>query len=176
MRVFLAVDLSEPIREAVAEAIAIERASVRATWVRAENLHLTLVFIGETVEEKIPEILSACTEVASRHRAFRLSIEGAGTFGGRFPRVLWLGVAGQLSPLETLAVELSAKLEIVSNHAEYRPHLTLARAKPLKGDEALADAAERLSHRTYGSWRVKEFKLYQSAGGRYRPLATIGLG
>ena len=175
MRLFLAVDLSEPVRARVAEAIAAERAVVKAKWARAESLHLTLVFIGELEPERLPEIIARSTLVAARQHTFQLMLEGAGTFGpAPHPRVLWLGVTGP--SVHSLAAELTQALDVVSEHAEYHPHLTLARSAAMKGDKALAQIAHRLEGKQFGSWRVQQFTLYETVGGRYRPLATIGLG
>jgi 2'-5' RNA ligase len=177
MRLFLALDPSEPVRARVAEAIDHERASVDAKWARTDGLHLTLIFFGEQPPTHLPDLVAASTRVAAAHAPFRLTIEGAGTFGSpKLPRVLWLGVTGALDPLQALVADLEAALGIVSEHSEYRPHLTLARAQTPRGDPMLNELAKRLSRKSFGSWNAEHFTLYESAGGRYRPLATLCLG
>ncbi len=176
MRVFFALDLDEPVRARAAELIEREKATVDARWVRPDALHLTVVFFGDTPPAKVPELGAAARAVAARHPGFRLELAGAGTFGpDRLPRVLWLGVEGVLAPLQALQKELTVALGVVSEHAEYRPHLTLARSTVKHGDPLLDEVAKRQSNKRFGEWSVDHLTLYESAGGRYRVLEKLGL-
>lgn len=177
MRLFVALDISEEVRARVGEAVAREAAKVDAKWARVEGLHLTLVFFGSTPPEKLSEIVAGSTRVAARHPPLTLAIEGAGTFGSaQRPRVLWLGITGQLDPLQALVADLEKELGVVTDHPEYRPHLTLGRSVHKHGDPMLNEVAQRLERKSFGSWQVKHLTVYESAGGRYRPLATLALG
>ncbi len=171
-RLFIALDISDEVRARVAEAVIRERASVDAKWARPEGLHLTLVFFGPTPLEKIGELVATSTSVAARHRPLRLEIAGAGTFD---TRVLWLGVGGELQPLQALAADLGRALGVVSDHPEYRPHLTLARSLQRSGDPMLTQVARRLERKSFGAFGVKQLTLYESVGGAYRALAAIPL-
>jgi 2'-5' RNA ligase len=176
VRLFIALDVSEQVRARVAEAVTREQATVDAKWARTEGLHITVVFFGDVKPEKLPEIISTTTRVAARHAKLALEIKGAGTFSGKSPRVLWLGVAGEGDALTALAIELGKELGVVSEHPDYTPHLTLARAMHVKGDPMLNEVARRLERKKFGSWEVDHLTVYESAGGRYRPLAVIPLG
>lgn len=176
MRLFIALDVSEEVRARVAEAVARERAIVDAKWSAPEGLHLTLVFFGELKPEKLEGIIATTTGVAARHGRLALQIAGAGTFSGKTPRVLWLGVAGAVQPLAVLAAELGAGLGVVSDHPEFTPHLTLARSVPNSGDPMLNEVAKRLDRQKFGAWEAAHLTVYETAGGRYRALATIPLG
>ena len=174
MRLFIALDLSEEIRARVAEAVERERARVDAKWARPEKLHLTLVFFGSRPPEKLGEIVAGARRVAATQPELRLGIEGAGTFGPpRRPRVLWLGLTGQVGPLLALVARLEQELGVVSDRPEHRPHLTLGRALRSRGDPLLLEVAGRLERTRFGEWSVDHLTVYESAGGRYRPLATI---
>ena len=176
MRLFIGVDIAEPVQARVAEVIARESAKVDARWVRAESLHLTLIFFGELADSKLPQIAAASRLVASRHNRFGLALSGSGTFGPvDHPRVLWLDVGGSLEPLQALVADLEDALAVVSEYPEFRPHLTLARSSLQNGDPLLGAIAKKLARKSFGSWDVDHFTLYQSAGGRYRPLETLTL-
>lgn len=173
MRLFIALDVSEEVRARVAEAVAHEKELVDAKWVRTEGLHVTLVFFGEMPAEKLKEIVATTTRVAREHTKLEVEIKGAGTFVGKSPRVLWLAVTGELKPLAT---QLGTALGVVSEHAEYTPHLTIARSMQPRGDPMLNEVAKRLDRKKFGTWEVDHLTVYETAGGRYRPLATIALG
>ena len=176
MRLFIAFDVSEEARGRVAEAVAREKEKVDAKWVRTDGLHITLVFFGELKPDRLPEIVDAATKMAKQHGPLALCLEGAGTFSGKSPRVLWLGVGGDVKPLAQMAAQLGEALGIVSDHPHYTPHLTLARSVPKSGDPMLNEVARRLEHKKFGAWEVDHLTVYETAGGRYRPLATIRLG
>jgi RNA 2',3'-cyclic 3'-phosphodiesterase len=176
VRLFIALDVSEEVRARVAEAVTRERSTVDAKWARTEGLHITLVFFGELEADRLGEIVATTTRIASRFEKLSLEIKGAGTFAGKKPRVLWLGVTGEVKPLAALATELGAALGVVSEHPDFTPHLTLARSIPQRGDPMLNEVAERLARKKFGKWDVEHLTVYESAGGRYRPLATIRLG
>ena len=176
MRLFIAVDISEEVRARVAEAVARAQTTVDAKWVRPEGMHLTLVFFGEQQPERLPEIVAAATRIAAGQAPLQLQIKGAGTFTGKSPRILWLGVEGAVKPLGVMAARLGEELGIVSDHAEYTPHLTLARSQRRRGDPMLSEVATRLGRTEFGSWEVDHLTVYESAGGRYKVLATVPLG
>lgn len=175
MRLFVALDLIEAVRARVAAAVERERGKLDARWVPPGNLHLTLVFLGETESTKVPELVSTCQAVAARYPRLTLALEGAGTFGSpTHPRVLWLGVGGAVSPLQTLVAELERGLEVPSERP-WQAHLTLARARSFRGEPKLLDIAERLKAEQLGRWEVDHLTLYESAGGKYRALGTAPL-
>jgi len=169
VRLFVAADVSEEVRAAIP--LGKEDAF---KWARREGLHLTLVFLGETTDAREAEVKTLCAEVAKKHRAFSLALEGAGTFGSP-PKVLWLGITGDVEPLKALRAELSTALNVKDEHPDYAPHLTLARAKHRHGDRALDAVAQSLRPTRLGPFRVGELVLYQSAGGRYVVRARFPL-
>jgi 2'-5' RNA ligase len=149
-----------------------------ARWQPAENLHLTLRFIGEVDEataNDIDDVLSGL-----RVGAFELRLQGAGEFGGRDAHSLWIGVAPN-EPLMRLAAKIESALQRMGLEAEtrkYTPHVTLARlrdAPALKVREFLA------AHSLFdsGPFPVRSFGLYsshQSSGGSlYRAERTYAL-
>lgn len=173
-RLFIAVDLGAAVHDRVARAIGMARlAAPRARWVPAEGVHLTLVFLGTVAADRVPVIAAALGRVAARHRPLELSVRGAGTFGrSSSPRVLWLGVDGEVRALAALQRDVVGELEPIGFPREDRaftPHLTLARAREERGDASLATAAERLAAFDAGAARVASVRLIQSHLGSGAP-------
>ncbi|MGH7322301.1 MAG: RNA 2',3'-cyclic phosphodiesterase, partial [Candidatus Rokuibacteriota bacterium] len=164
LRLFVAVELPEDVKQALREAIAtLKRAGIDdgLRWARLEGIHLTLKFLGATPPAKVPAIATALRDALAGATPFELRPEGLGTFhGGRNPhftrkfpreaypstlRVLWVGVSGDTDRLADLAARIETALEPHGVEREKRPfsaHLTLARVR----DEADRATRERLSH------------------------------
>jgi 2'-5' RNA ligase len=135
-RVFCAIELPAEIRERVATHARQLRAAVtntHASWPRAENLHLTLKFLGEIAQSSVEALSLAANHAAQRSESFILTIAGAGSFPPRgAPRVLWLGVADSSGALAQLQSHLEEECESAGFKREertFRPHLTLARIR-----------------------------------------------
>jgi len=170
MSVFLAVDLDDAVRARVTEMTTSVAARFPAKWLPPEKLHVTVLFLGE-----LRPAFESVDAIAAQVAPFELQISGAGTFvTARAPSVLWLGVAGELSALNTLHRAAVGAL-IPHDMKAYVPHLTLARAK-LPG--FLEPAREELSSFSAGPWKVTGLTLYESTQHRYHALhhASLSLG
>jgi 2'-5' RNA ligase len=111
----------------------------RLRWVRPENWHITLAFLGGVQESRLPELRERLARAAARAVPMERSLAGAGHFGGR---ALWVGVRGDRDRLGRLAESLSAaarRSHIAMEDRPYRPHLTLARARDAVRADARAD-------------------------------------
>ncbi|HET9402508.1 MAG TPA: RNA 2',3'-cyclic phosphodiesterase [Candidatus Acidoferrales bacterium] len=180
MRLFVAIDLSDSVREAIATFVQKMRAACpSAKWARVEGLHVTLKFIGEVKEPVISQIADALAEVHASNPV-DLNVCGTGFFpSSKRPRVFWAGM--QASPnLASIALDIDARLEplgIVRETREFKPHLTLARFDSPRGLEPLHQALQSAGEPNFGSIRTCEFRLYRSelmhGGARYTPLRTF---
>lgn len=189
-RIFVAVPLPDETTAAVADLVDRVRAAgvpgggrdVR--WVRLEGLHLTLRFLGPTLDERIAAARAAVVDTAAASRPFELSIGGAGAFPspGR-PRALWLGVHDTSGELRRLAEKVDQALAVAGWPRETRPfraHLTLARTD---GVPAGAGVGARLAEAA-ATFRVTceavRMGLFESLTGggpaRYEPLELADLG
>ena len=142
-RLFIAAGLPGEGRGEIARMAAElrSRAGVPLRWVAAENLHLTLRFLGETPGGEIAGIAEATAEAADGFAEFELRFGELGTFGGRRPRVLWLAPIAGSEEIAALAERVDAALEgagIPRREGAFRPHVTLARVR--RGDQAAAAA------------------------------------
>lgn len=169
MRLFVAIDLPEKVKEEVA---GLAGSLPGGRWVPMEQLHLTLRFIGEVDEAQFQEIKSALTLVEGR--AFPLALKGVGHFpSGKHPRVLWIGLeANELLPELYQRVESAlAAAGISPEERRFSPHITIAR---LKETPATAVAAFEERHAPFqaGPFPVAEFHLYSSALTREGAIHT----
>ena len=113
-------------------------------WVPAENIHITLKFLGEVSKEKAAEVGGVLEEVSSGYEPFRVEPSGFGAFPSeRKARVVWAGVGEGAETLRAVAGRLEASLEELGFEREkrgYTPHITLGRAR--KSTARLAEARE----------------------------------
>ena len=182
VRLFVALDVPEQVRQALAELSAqMKKTCLSARWLRLESVHITLKFIGEVsleTVEKIREALGSLPEFAP----IMLRFAGLGFFpSARRPRVFWAGVEAD-PQLAALAGAIEAKLDplgIPAEERDFHPHLTLARFDSPQGTQALVAAVEALGVPEFGSETFREFHLYRSvlkrSGAEYTRLVTYPL-
>src|SRR2546426_7707792 len=131
VRLFVALNLPAPVREALWAATARARdLGLPVKWVRGEGLHLTLKFLGDVADEREPELAAALTRAAAGARNLTLALGGFGVFPDfRRPRVVWVGIA-PVPRLEILPHRVGQEFAGVGCPPEarpFRPHVTLGR-------------------------------------------------
>jgi len=180
MRLFVALDLPNPVREAIRGLIAqLKPESRSARWSRPEGMHITLKFLGETDPSKLDSIRSALSAVHSP-RPIDMDFRGLGFFPGeRRPRVFWIGVEASPNLVE-LAGDVGRALKplgFAPGSRAFVPHLTLARFESPKGAESLVRRAGELGASNFGSASETQFHLFQSilrpSGAEYTRLETF---
>lgn len=177
LRLFVAIEPPLPVREALASLKAHPLWPRQARPVEVENVHLTLLFLGECSEDELPlykELLDG-----ARHRYASMLLEAI-SFGA-FPnvkraRTLWGGVAGQLEPLLALQGSIEAALSDTPSEHRFVPHLTVGR---LKQPEPVIKMANALRGESFGEWMANEVLLMNSDltpdGPRYEVLHRVWL-
>lgn len=185
MRLFLALELPPAAAEEIAAATApLRDAEPALAWVPVHKLHLTLKFLGDGDDGRVTALSEAMDRVAGQHRAFEMTVAGAGAFPNfRRPRVVWMGVDGE-PRLEFLHHDVEIAAEKVGYELEgrpFRPHITLARVRaPLPAERlrSLARVARRLDHSSTAY--VDRLTLFDSvtgdSGAHYRRLHAATLG
>jgi RNA 2',3'-cyclic 3'-phosphodiesterase len=185
IRAFLAIELPDSLRFGLAqvqEELKRSRADVR--WVPVGNIHLTLKFFGNVPDEEIGALALAAREIAAEAAPLQLQVTAAGAFPSvKAPRVVWLGLGGDLVPLTRLFYGLEkafAALGYLPEGRAFNPHLTLGRVKSPANREKLARLLEKLPPLDWPAFSVKELILFQSVlspqGSKYTPLQVIPLG
>ena len=153
-------------------------------WVRLDSLHLTLRFLGPTLEDRIGPAAEATRAAAGTSRPFDISIGGAGAFpsAGR-PRALWLDVRVGQPELIALAASVDAALRDAGWAIDDRPlraHLTLARADGVAAGAAIGARLVAAAADLHVTFRADQIGLYESVTGggpaRYEPIEVAMLG
>ncbi len=147
VRTFIAIELSAELKTQLAEAQA--RLKARSPgrtvkWVNPAGVHLTLKFLGNVPAGHIPAIASAIERAVAGHAAFAIHLAGLGCFPDlNRPRVVWVGVEGDLEALEALQRAVEKELNALGYPPEGRrftAHLTLGRVR----DDATPDERRHL--------------------------------
>jgi 2'-5' RNA ligase len=187
VRLFVALEIPAAVRDNLAAQIKELRdlpapwAEGQLRWVRPENLHVTLKFIGEVEAAKLVGIRNALTAIGL-DAPVGLEFRGLGFFPDeKHPRVLWVGLHAS-GNLPVLARDIECALEgqgIAREQRAFTPHLTLARFEPRGFDEKLRTAIQKNREREFGSFEAREFHLIQSklqpSGAVYTSLAAFPL-
>jgi len=134
IRTFIAIELPEKIIYTIDKVQEeIKSYGFKIRWVRPENIHLTLKFLGNTKKADTEKVARAISESVTGCPPIWLSVKGIGVFPGiKRPRVLWLGISKQLDLLTELQKTLDKTLKTMGFPKEKRPfkgHLTLGRIK-----------------------------------------------
>jgi len=135
MRLFVAVDLSDEARQAIAAyqkrlVGPLSKSREGLKLVEPSRMHLTLLFVGDAPEARVPALVESVNAPATM-APFDVTFGGVGVFPPRgAPRVLWLGIAAGAAPLERLQQEIAERVRAVGiafDDRPFHPHLTLGR-------------------------------------------------
>jgi len=184
MRLFIGVELSDTV-EARAAGIA-ERLRqtlgrrATARWIAAENLHITLWFLGEVADDRVAAMMSAVNSPFTVP-SFDLELRGAGAFPPHGPpRVFWIGVAAGQDSLQALHDELAVRLQPLGFEPElraYSAHLTIARVKECRSRE-VRDLLREIEADA-GRCHISAVTVFRSRlspkGASYEPLLRVPL-
>jgi 2'-5' RNA ligase len=185
-RTFIAIELSDVARELLARKITrLARALPAVRWVDPSGLHLTLAFLGELDDAQLSAASEGARLAAATSAHFTLATGDLGSFGPPYaPRVIWVGIRGDVSALSTVHERLAHALEERGFPREARPfspHLTLARLKAPPDAAALARLTAQLQARDRHSAPipVRHLSVMKSelarSGARYTCLEECNL-
>jgi 2'-5' RNA ligase len=186
IRAFIAVELPGEVREQLGKVQAVlrrARLGVNVSWVRIENVHLTLQFLGDIPEASVPTIGRQLDEVTACRAPFELSAGGLGAFPGwNRARVIWVGCDDRQGRLGELAGAVRSAMDLIGfepERREFAAHLTLGRIKFPRPDATLTKVADSLKDTACGTIRVRDVHLIQSElhphGSIYTRLSSHSL-
>jgi len=186
MRTFLAVFPSSPAQQAAERVVErLRRRGDDVAWVRRENLHYTLRFLGELDEDAVARVIAAARAVATGLPAFEAVLGAPGAFpSAARARVLWLGLARGAESLVALAAALDRALAergFAAAERPFSPHLTLGRVRRREQDwsarlDAIGTALEPEWAPTFAVDRIVVVQSTLSPGGSiYRVCAEAAL-
>jgi 2'-5' RNA ligase len=178
-RTFIAVGIDKTIRDrAVVLQEALGRAGADVKWVEPENMHVTLLFLGEVEDRTLPAVCRVVADVAAGLAPFEISVAGAGCFpNARRPKTLWVGIGEGLQELVALHDALEPPLLDLGcyrrEERRYTPHLTLGRVKGDAGADQLATALARRTDWQGGRVAVREVLVMSSELRPEGPTYTV---
>ena len=179
IRTFIAIDPGKAIHDrliALQETLA--RTGAQVKWVEPNNLHLTLLFLGEVDEREIPPVCQAVADVAAKQTAFAMTVESAGSFPNpRRPRVLWVGVSTGAQEVCALHDALEPPLLDLGCYRredrKYTPHITLGRIRTDPGTDQLAPDLAKHAGWKGGDTTVREVQVMSSKLSPDGPEYTV---
>jgi len=175
IRSFIAIELPEETRQklaAIQEQLKESRAGVR--WVKPASIHLTLKFLGNILPEQVEGIAEAAAKLVHDEPPIVLWAGGLGGFPSQGkPRVIWVGLHGEVERLANIQAGLEKALETLGfarEGREFRPHLTIGRVKDRRRLQSLSEAMSTLQLPEFNSFDADEIILYKSD---LRPTGAI---
>ena len=188
LRAFIAIDLPGDLQKAISQTVELlqkKAGSSGVRWVAAENIHLTLKFLGDVSPSGVAAIQDMLKTESGLRTRFHLKVGGLGTFPNqKHPRVVWLGVdtPPELISLQHGMESASAKLGYAPETRPFSPHLTLGRVRETATTAelaALTSALKEIKINALGEFLVEEVHLFKSdllpGGSVYTRLYSASL-
>jgi RNA 2',3'-cyclic 3'-phosphodiesterase len=185
IRTFIAVEIPENIASAIRKLQqGLEGYGIDMRWIRYENIHLTLKFLGDVQAVDIDNISKAILRTVDGIASISLKAKGIGVFPGiKRPRVLWVGLAGQLEVLMQLQKTLDSNLKDIGFSQETRPfkgHLTIGRIRAKMNTKKFGEALMAFRNFETETFIADKIILFKSElkpqGAVYTHLASAPLG
>jgi 2'-5' RNA ligase len=179
IRTFVAIDPGKAIRTrmiALQEKLAKTGADVK--WVEPENLHVTLLFLGEVDQRDLVPVCKTVAAAAAHLASFSMTVETVGAFPNvRRPRTLWVGVG--MGALEVTALHDACETPLLDlgcyrrEERAYTPHLTLGRVKSESAAAELSAALTKHAKWIAGETKVAEVLVMGSELMSAGPVYTV---
>jgi 2'-5' RNA ligase len=184
MRLFIAINVDSALQAPLAAVQAtLKTTAAPVSWVKPENLHFTLKFLGEVPETRLPALQETFRSSVAGLHSFTLSLAGLGTFPPRGrPRVVWVGVEQGVEEMKMLQGRIDETLLPLGFAREarpFQPHLTLGRVRDVGRLDALLAALRATEIGRVGQMQVRCVDLMRSqlnpAGSVYTRVESVPL-
>lgn len=187
MRAFIAIELSKNLKNALAQLQKqLRRAAADVKWVKPDNIHLTLKFLGEIDEKKLDKINLILDKIAKDNSPFQISFSSLGAFPKMsYPRIIWVGIEKGDVETKKIASELEGEVEKIGIAKENRPfstHITIGRVKSTLNQQILVQELNHLENcfaEKKLQFKAEKIILFKSTllpgGAAYEPLKAINL-
>src|SRR5581483_1284842 len=135
IRTFIAVEMSPSVIARAGDLIdKLRVAAAEINWVRPQQMHLTLKFLGDVPDTDTPDICRVVEQLAADFETFEITCRGAGAFPSlRDPKILWIGIEDGAEELQRLQAEIENALKQELGYGKeqrgFHPHLTIGRVK-----------------------------------------------
>jgi RNA 2',3'-cyclic 3'-phosphodiesterase len=184
MRSFIAIEIPDEIKtEMVKVQEQLRTSNVDASWPRPEGVHLTLKFLGEMPETKIPEIMNGIRTAGEGIGPFRLEVKGVGTFPNpKNARVVWIGLSGdieKLTKLQAAVEDAMVRMGLAREGRKFTPHLTLGRIKFIRLRDKWIKTLDEIKNISLPVFDVTAVSLMKSelkpSGALYTEMGSVVL-
>lgn len=175
VRTFIAIKLTPEIISNISGVQEeLKKSVIEVKWVKPENIHLTLKFLGHITPEELEKVKLATRETLKPFAPFEVSVSGLGAFPKiEYPRVIWVGIdkgKKELTKIASRIEENLAKIGFAKEKRGFSPHLTLGRVKSPKGRKRSIETFTKLKASNLGSMRVTKISIMKS---ELRPLGPV---
>lgn len=170
MRTFIAIDLPQEVKDflkTLQDKLKESKADVK--WVSPQNIHLTLKFLGEIDEEKVPRIIQIMEDAVKDKAPFCVSLSTVGAFPKiTSPRIIWAGITEGDGPVKEIVKTLEKKLEhlgIPSEKRAFSSHITIGRTRSGLNQDLLAEKlneSQGLFKNKSLKWDITAITLFKS--------------
>ncbi|RKZ33552.1 RNA 2',3'-cyclic phosphodiesterase [bacterium] len=177
IRTFFAIDIPKEHREWIDNNVieVLRPLPVKVNWVTPENIHITLRFIGEISPKDLEKVLDNIHKCKLKLNKFQFSFSELGYFGRQFPRVLWIGVEGDIDKIITLhnlVEDACCDAGLKPDNKKFSPHITIGRVKSPKQTGKLIAEMEKIE--IPKAWiSANEITLYKSTLTPNGPIYTV---
>jgi len=177
MRVFIGIKLNNSVKEEINKVLRpFKKISTPLKWVKPENTHLTLKFIGEISEKKYLQIKESLTDNDFNIEPFNLKFSELGRFGrGNNINIFWAGIENN-NELKNLFIEIEDRLEninIKKDTREFKPHITLGRNKKQFNFKTFFKILDEYNNQFISKIKVDGFQIFKSELSYSGPIHTI---
>lgn len=144
MRLFAAIEISSEVKKVIASIQQrLKSLDTRIRFIKPENTHLTLKFLGDVHEKKVSDLNAALSKAVKHIDSFTINTTEIGVFPNLdFPRIVWLGiydVSGTLNRLWNNLEKEVSEIGFERDEKGFVPHITIGRIKSLRGKSKLKD-------------------------------------
>lgn len=184
IRTFIAIQIPESIKNEIFLIQAKLRAAGKGiSWTKADNIHLTLKFLGPTDDTLIDSIRDKISASIAGKKPFKIQVNGLGAFPTlKRPRIIWIGANAESDHLREISRNLNENLESLGFESEKRKftaHLTIGRVKDARKISPILERMNDLTNFDAGEFMVEKIELIKSdlhpSGAIYTPLRKIML-
>lgn len=177
IRSFIAIELPATIQVELGRVIKQLGPATRAVrWVPAQNIHLTLQFLGDVEASAVANLQATLKQEAKLRRPFEIHVGQSGAFPNlRRPRVIWIGVQAppELADLQRGIARALAPLGYPPEDRPFSPHLTLGRVSQHAAPEEIGKLANLLAKTTVGELGICSVHAVQLFRSDLRPTGSI---
>ena len=182
IRTFIAIPLPDEIHRKLAEfQSSLKKHNADVSWVKSENIHLTLQFLGEIHLNLVEKVGQSLEEIVPAQSQFTCKIAGTGVFPNpKRARILWIGVTQgkeQVIQLQSVIEQSLAKLSIPKEDRTFHPHLTLGRVRSSKNLDVMVADLLGQTNLSFGTLPVTQVTLFSSklspSGAIYTPIKNV---